>query len=268
MTRAGVERDWLELVADLLTAPLVEPPPQVRVEERLAAQLRATFGLVATAYHFREHGRLAVQRLWPLEEDFGGRRAEVNHWGVHCAPAGHPILRYYLATQDPRPMQVLDVPERFADRRVLGNWSEVGGSWGAAAQLALPVHMGPRSHRAFVLGRADPFTAAEMCLARTVHRLLVGLDRQAITLRSRVPTTAAEVAVAAALTPRELAVLGLLADGLTAAAIARRLLIAERTVHKHLERVYAKLGAHDRLGAVLRAQRCGLLPAPGTPIRQ
>jgi DNA-binding NarL/FixJ family response regulator len=58
----------------------------------------------------------------------------------------------------------------------------------------------------------------------------------------------------------ELAVLGLVADGLTAAAAARRLVGDERTVHKHLERVYAKLGVSDRVSAVLRAQRIGILP--------
>ena len=68
-----------------------------------------------------------------------------------------------------------------------------------------------------------------------------------------------EVAESLRLTPRELAVLDMLATGLTAAAIARRLQIAERTVQKHLQRVYAKLGATDRLGAVLRAQHAGLL---------
>jgi DNA-binding NarL/FixJ family response regulator len=61
------------------------------------------------------------------------------------------------------------------------------------------------------------------------------------------------------LTPRELAVLGQLADGLTAAAIGRKLLITERTVHKHLERLYTKLGVGDRLAAVLLAQRLGLI---------
>jgi ATP/maltotriose-dependent transcriptional regulator MalT len=42
--------------------------------------------------------------------------------------------------------------------------------------------------------------------------------------------------------------------------VARRLVVAERTVHKHLERVYAKFGVSDRVSAVLRAQRIGLLP--------
>ena len=36
--------------------------------------------------------------------------------------------------------------------------------------------------------------------------------------------------------------------------------MAERTVHKHLERVYAKFGVSDRVSAVLRAQRLGILP--------
>jgi ATP/maltotriose-dependent transcriptional regulator MalT len=54
-------------------------------------------------------------------------------------------------------------------------------------------------------------------------------------------------------------VLQLLADGLTAAAIGRRLMIAERTVQKHLQHCYAKLGVADRLGAVQRAQILAIL---------
>lgn len=54
-------------------------------------------------------------------------------------------------------------------------------------------------------------------------------------------------------------VLHLLADGRTAAAIAHRLAISERTIHKHLEHLYGKLSVSDRLSAVLRAQFLGLL---------
>ena len=57
------------------------------------------------------------------------------------------------------------------------------------------------------------------------------------------------------LTPRERRVLDLLADGLTAQAIANRLAISPRTVHRHLGHLYRKLGAYDRLSAVLRAQQ-------------
>jgi len=61
------------------------------------------------------------------------------------------------------------------------------------------------------------------------------------------------------LTPRERAVLDHLSAGLTARAIARRLNISPRTVNKHLESTYRKLGACDRLTATLTAQRLGLL---------
>jgi len=71
---------------------------------------------------------------------------------------------------------------------------------------------------------------------------------------------AGAVAADVHLTPRELSVLALVSDGLTAAAVARRLMVAERTVHKHLERTYAKLGVSDRVSAVLRAQRLRILP--------
>ena len=55
---------------------------------------------------------------------------------------------------------------------------------------------------------------------------------------------------AARLTDRENEVLLLVASGRTAARIGRE--ISERTVHKHLENVYLKLGVHDRISAVLQ----------------
>jgi predicted acyl esterase len=44
--------------------------------------------------------------------------------------------------------------------------------------------------------------------------------------------------------------------------IALRLQISPRTVHKHLENLYTKLGVRDRLQAVIVAQRNGLLATP------
>jgi DNA-binding CsgD family transcriptional regulator len=252
--RTTREREWLDLVAELLSAPLTELP-----EQRIAAQLQVTFGLLATAYNCREPGQIAVQRMWPPDEQFSGHRSEVDHWSVYNAPTGHPVLRYYLATGDCRVMQVADVPERFADETVQGSWREIAGPWGAPSQLALPVHMGPHGHRAFVMGRAEPFTPDEVRLAGILQRLFRALDRQITLAGTRFDGGARDVATSLHLTPRELAVLGQLADGLTAAAIGRRLLITERTVHKHLERIYTKLGVGDRLAAVLRAQRLGLL---------
>ena len=61
------------------------------------------------------------------------------------------------------------------------------------------------------------------------------------------------------LTDRQRQILALLSDGLTGQAIAHRLRLSPRTVGKHLERIYRRLGTSDRLTAVLRAQHCGLL---------
>ncbi len=63
------------------------------------------------------------------------------------------------------------------------------------------------------------------------------------------------------LTPTERHVLHLLSQGLSARQIARTRGISPRTVHKHLENVYAKLGCHDRLVAVNRGYSLGLLTA-------
>jgi DNA-binding CsgD family transcriptional regulator len=60
------------------------------------------------------------------------------------------------------------------------------------------------------------------------------------------------------LTPRELEVLGLLAEGCSNREIARTLVVAPRTVAAHLEHVLVKLGAPTRTLAAVRAEREGL----------
>ena len=59
----------------------------------------------------------------------------------------------------------------------------------------------------------------------------------------------------AGLTAREQEVLQLLCDGLPEAAIAERLVITPRTVGKHLEHIFVKLGVHTRAQAVAAALR-------------
>lgn len=61
------------------------------------------------------------------------------------------------------------------------------------------------------------------------------------------------------LSPRETEVLGLLADGLGVAAIARRLYISESTAKTHISKIYEKLGAANRAQAIMNAIRAGLL---------
>ncbi|MEW6581811.1 MAG: helix-turn-helix transcriptional regulator [Actinomycetota bacterium] len=60
------------------------------------------------------------------------------------------------------------------------------------------------------------------------------------------------------LTPREIAVLSTAAEGVTAAGVARRLGISERTVHTHLRNAYRKLGVPNLAAAVSALRRPGL----------
>ena len=57
------------------------------------------------------------------------------------------------------------------------------------------------------------------------------------------------------LTPREAEVLRLIADGLTNAEICDALVISHSTVKTHVNRIFAKIGAHDRSQAVRYAFR-------------
>lgn len=60
------------------------------------------------------------------------------------------------------------------------------------------------------------------------------------------------------LTPRQVEVLALLADGLTQREIAQRLKISPKTVGTHIEHVFRKLGVHSRAQAVALVLRGGL----------
>ena len=62
------------------------------------------------------------------------------------------------------------------------------------------------------------------------------------------------------LTEREREVLGLLAQGMTNAAIAQQLVVSVHTVRNHIANLSAKLGAHSKLEALSVAVREGLLP--------
>ena len=62
----------------------------------------------------------------------------------------------------------------------------------------------------------------------------------------------------AGLTPREVEVLGLVAQGLTNAQVAEALFLSPRTVHRHLNSIYHKLGVSSRTAAARFAIEHGL----------
>ncbi len=68
-----------------------------------------------------------------------------------------------------------------------------------------------------------------------------------------------DVRPAGALTPRQLEVLRLVADGVATRDIAARLALSVTTVRNHIQAILARLDAHSKLEAVSIAQRRGVL---------
>ncbi len=146
---------------------------------------------------------------------------------------------------------------------------------GSDQQVSLPLQGGAEV-AAFVFARAGrDFGEREVALLSAVQPALRALDRHVRLLgrwRDGAGTaagTAARSARDCGLTGREVGVLQCLAEGLTAGATAHRLGCSVRTITTHTASVYRKLGVHDRLTAVLEAQRRGILAVltPGATSR-
>lgn len=109
-------------------------------------------------------------------------------------------------------------------------------------RLSLDLAHGDGRRTALVVARAEGrFTDAELALLTLLQAHLVAALRRA-------DATAGLAALH--LTPREQAVLDLVARGAANATIARELAMRPRTVEKHLEHAYAKLGVRSRTAAV------------------
>ncbi len=89
--------------------------------------------------------------------------------------------------------------------------------------------------------------------ARRARRLLYKLG-------TRPRSTPPRSKDAAPFSPREIEIVQLVAEDLTNAAIAERLIISPRTVTTHLDRIYTRLGINSRTALVRYAVEAGLLP--------
>ena len=179
--------------------------------------------------------------------------------------AAHPLVHYFGWHRERTPRTLDEVPDHhrwrtspaFEPARI--QFAE------ADQQLAIGL---PRAGSMRILAVArhrSAFATAELAMVARVQPLIAGLDAHLDTIarwRAEHGQPPSDPVADHRLTPRELSVLVLLAEGRTVAAIGRRLAISPRTVTKHQENVQRKLGTTDRLNTILRAQALGIVRPP------
>ncbi|MGN6753109.1 MAG: helix-turn-helix domain-containing protein [Intrasporangium sp.] len=249
---------WMAVAADILNAPTPGLAHGLFVDE-LMRQTRAD---VVTRI-----------RLTPLDPEAIGIQVEARqavppreHWPVAAQARAHPLSRYYETTTDRSPVRLTDL--------MAAGWGLAPAEHDAMTALGITVHQMTlpcgRQDGGFdgwVVLNEDGFSDADLADLSGLQALLVGLDRHVSMFAALADRDDLALRDAPRLTPRERVVLDLLAAGSTAEGIAARLAISPRTVHKHQENLYRKLGARDRLSAVLSAQQLGLVPIPGGTAR-
>lgn len=240
---------WVEQVDELLRHPLVTFP-----HRPFLTLLEDSFGAVPTWHEVRPDASVHLEMRdappgWPSDEVVAGW-TELNWWD-------HPLTRWYLLSQSVRPQSTGRVPDGLVEAT---GWEFVESQlrpFGLEHQLAIPLPGVAAGGCSFLLAQGDgDFADTQLELARAVQPLMLVLGRQVEA--HGVLSSAQRCHVEAwGLTGRETAVLRLLVAGRSTGRIARQLGCSPRTVDKHLERVYRKLGVRDRLAAVRLALDCG-----------
>ena len=142
-----------------------------------------------------------------------------------------------------------------------GRWRETAAAWEAAGC--------PYERAAALAESAEPeYLLVALRLlqdlgAEPLSRIVAARLREAGVAHVPRGPSAASRRNPAGLTARQMEVVDLLAQGLTNAAIAERLVLSVRTVDSHVAAILAKLGAADRADAVRRARERGVLGTPG-----
>jgi HD-GYP domain-containing protein (c-di-GMP phosphodiesterase class II) len=293
LARRCADVDLAATAADADAVLAAEPEPHLVVSDEAVDGVLAVFGLVADlkAPCFLGHSE-HVARL----AEAAGRQAgrpEPELAALRRAGLVHDIGRVAVSAGIWTATGALSSAEREQIRlhpyytgRVLSRATALRG----LAELASSHHErcdGSGYHRglagsalapaAGLLAAADAYvTAGEdrpHRAARSPHRqaeFLRGeaaagrLSAEAVTAVLTAAGAQAPRAVAkpAGLTARELAVLNVVAEGLTNHAAGRRLGISAKTVNTHLEHIYAKFGVSTRAAAIVYAMQHNWLDPP------
>lgn len=198
------------------------------------------------------------EHFW-LAGDPARAAAEARRW-LGAAVAGHRwiagelALRLWRAEPDVAPPDGIDEPYA---QLIDGDWAGAAAVWaqrGCVWTRAEALVCGDDDAVAEALGIADALGAT-----RVARRWRAELRRRGV--RAPRGPRQATATNPAGLTARQLDVLLLLAEGLTNAEIAERLVMSVKTAGHHVSAVLDKLGTPTRGQAAATAHRMGLVPA-------
>ena len=246
--------DWLSSVIELLREPMTTMPKLT-----ILGRLRDCYDSTAASWNWRDRDGAFGMMIAP--EDIVLPRPTPNACPSGAPTGRQPLITWFTADQDPAGQTSFSVagtalprfPRRSTDRRLI--------QLGMDQQLSIPYRLDGTMFRTFVVARGGKdYSDDDLTLARHIQQSLITVDQQIRTLaRLSAERGAADPAAEFELTGRELAVLQLLAEGRTTRCSAHQLGCSPRTVEKHLERCFRKLGVRDRLNAVRVATRAGLI---------
>ena len=243
--------DWLDDVLAWLREPLTEVPV-----DRVLSRLGSAFDLNHCSW-YHQLGQVITEMRFDgpnVMEQHAETLAEILDGQYRDC---HPLTAWYDRDPTTAPQSCARVPSALVPRSRRSILMDPLAKLGLEEQMMLYYHRDSRSANSFVVARGGrDFDDDDLAMAGYVQRSLVTLDRQAQILggcRSGGGIPAAELG----LTGRELAVLQLLSDGLSARQTARRLACSPRTVEKHLQHAYRKLDVRDRLNAIRVARLAG-----------
>ena len=113
--------------------------------------------------------------------------------------------------------------------------------------------------RGYILKDADPDTMLRAIRAVAHGESLLGSTVAQKVMRQFSALPGKQAPLVDDLTPREIEVLKLIAEGRSNSEIAEELIISEKTVKNHINNIFSKLHIYDRSQAILYAIRKGLV---------
>ena len=254
MSAAELSRSELAKILDLAVF-LVETADRIEPIQAMRSHL---------AEHFCVEPGAIVLSSGVTVEQMRCSESECRYDGVWSFLDRHPLVTHYARTRDERILASTGIAR--AGPVWSAKWDEiVREAIGCETYLSMPLPAPAGQSYVYILGtprRGFPWHRALLATlmplaSAAVKKSISGVDAAAIQNTDSLGCEGVNV-----LTLREQHVLELLAQSLTADAMAHRLDCSKRTVHKHLQNIYRKLGTVDRLQTVLAAQELGLVRAP------